>query len=57
MQPDSFTDLVQMILPILPQATFGTDNEGQIIIYTNKSFVADQTAEGTDDIIDMPDVD
>lgn len=50
---DSFSELVQVISAILPNATFGDDNDGQIIIYTNKVFVSDQTAEATDDIVEM----
>lgn len=31
----TFDDLCRMILEILPNATFGDDEEGQVIIYTN----------------------
>ena len=32
----NYNDLYKTILEILPEATFGEDSEGQIIIYTNK---------------------
>ncbi len=35
----TFDDLMRAVLAILPDATFGEDNEGQIIIYTNKTTV------------------
>ena len=31
----SYTQLVQAISAILPAASFGEDNEGQLLIYTN----------------------
>lgn len=51
---DTFTELVKAILEILPQATFGDDNDGQIIIYTNKILVKNLTAEETDEIVEIP---
>ena len=31
----TFDDLCAAILEILPQASFGEDNDGQVVIYTN----------------------
>lgn len=33
----TYAELVKSIEDILPGATFGEDNDGQLIIYTNKS--------------------
>lgn len=31
----NYNELVQQVLNILPSASFGEDNDGQLIIYTN----------------------
>lgn len=31
----TMTELMQRVLSILPNATFGEDNDGQIVIYTD----------------------
>ncbi len=53
--PETFEELVTKVLAILPEARFGDDNDGQIIIYTNMKFVSDLTKEATSDIISMGD--
>jgi len=35
MKHKTFDDLMRAVLAILPQASLGEDNEGQIVIYTN----------------------
>lgn len=35
-----FDDLYKQILAILPDATMGEDNDGQLIIYTNLRMVS-----------------
>jgi uncharacterized protein (DUF1499 family) len=40
-------ELMEAILNIIPGAAVGEDNDGQIIIYTNKKLV------GLDDLIDF----
>lgn len=35
MRYSTYTDLVNAIASVLPEATFGEDNEGQIIVYTD----------------------
>jgi hypothetical protein len=36
-----FDGLMQAILEILPNATIGEDNDGQLVIYTDVSVTAD----------------
>ena len=52
--PKTYADLVNLIATVLPQASFGEDGEGQLIVYTNLSedrdgnlseFVPDDSAE------------
>ena len=35
--PKTYAELVNLIAAILPNASFGEDNEGQLVIYTNLS--------------------
>jgi len=51
---ETFNELVKEVLRICPNAQFGQDNDGQIIVYTNKTLVSDLTAEATDAIVEMP---
>jgi len=44
-------ELYSRIIPILPEATFGEDNDGQIIIYTNLR----EDSYGTIHPLDYPD--
>ena len=37
---NTYAELVQAILVVLPNATFGEDNEGQLVIYTGLVEVA-----------------
>jgi len=37
----TFDELMRAILNILPNAQSGDDNDGQIVIYTNKKFDSD----------------
>lgn len=53
---ENFEQFVANILVHAPHAQFGTDNDGQIIIYTNKMFVSDLTGEATSDIVEMPEM-
>jgi hypothetical protein len=53
--PSTFDELLSAILKILPDAQLGEDNDGQLIIYTNKVMVQALTGELTNDIVDMPD--
>jgi len=39
----TLTELAKLIGDILPEATFGEDNEGQLVIYTNLAVMADDT--------------
>jgi hypothetical protein len=32
--PKTFYELLEMVLPFLPEAMIGEDNEGQLVIYT-----------------------
>ena len=52
--PKTYADLVNLIAQVLPEASFGEDGEGQLVIYTNLSedkegnlseFVPDDSAE------------
>lgn len=42
--PKKFMDLVREVLKVCPEATFGEDFEGQLVIYTN---LAEVDKEGT----------
>jgi hypothetical protein len=53
---ETFNELIKETLRICPNAQFGQDNDGQIIIYTNKTLVSDLTAEATDAIVEMPEI-
>lgn len=35
MSNSSFNDMARKILAVFPDATFGEDNEGQLIVYTD----------------------
>lgn len=41
--PKTISELLAAILPILPDATLGEDNSGQIIIYTDLTTQGDDT--------------
>jgi hypothetical protein len=52
--PKTYSELVNLIAQVLPEASFGEDGEGQLVIYTNLSedregnlseFVPDDSAE------------
>jgi hypothetical protein len=51
---ETFTELLSAILTILPDAQIGEDNDGQLVIFTNKILVTTLTGELSDDIVDMP---
>jgi len=35
--PTNFPELIRLVRQILPQASFGVDNYGQVVVYTNLS--------------------
>ena len=43
-QQIKYEDLVKAIAEVLPEASFGEDNDGQLVIYTNMTEV--RTADG-----------
>lgn len=45
---DDFVILRDKILAILPNATFGEDNDGQIVIYTNLRLINEDATEDMD---------
>lgn len=45
---DEFTELRDKILAIIPGATFGEDNDGQIVIYTNLHLIGEDELEDMD---------
>lgn len=47
----TFNEMYSRILEILPDASCGEDNEGQIVIYTNKKEVKDE--DGNDVLVDF----
>jgi hypothetical protein len=48
----SMNDLMRMVLDILPHASFGEDNDGQIVIYTNLQQVE---SDNDQPLVDMGD--
>lgn len=36
-----FDDLMRFLYPVLPNATVGMDNDGQLVIYTDMTLVGD----------------
>lgn len=45
----TFGELHASIMSILPNASFGDDNDGQIIIYTNMQEIGDSLISDIDD--------
>jgi hypothetical protein len=41
----TFDDLMRAILNILPNAQLGEDNDGQIVVYTNKKMHGENLSE------------
>lgn len=48
MRFSTFGELVDVICEILPNATFGDDNDGQLIIYTNLHISNDDSLDNMD---------
>lgn len=44
-----FAELHDRIIAVLPEATFGEDNDGQLVIYTNLMETEDETLVSLDD--------
>ena len=48
-QPKTYADLAHLVASILPDATIGEDNDGQLVVYTNL------TEDPKGNLIDMDD--
>ena len=51
----TFNDLVSEILKICPDASFGDDFDGQIVIYTDLKFADESQGGGTDILVPLGD--
>ena len=45
MKVQTVDDVLALVLPVLPRATVGHDNDGQLIIYTDKQVVDGERLE------------